>query len=70
MRIILLPFSRRYIVLTIALSGTAALIALIFDEPTLGRYLALPLAIFGFFSCLACAIWFNLNPAVDGAIFA
>ncbi len=48
MKIFLLPFTRRYILLTVVLSGTAALGALLYAEPGLGRYLALPLAIFGF----------------------
>ncbi len=48
MRTLLLPFTLRYIVLTIALSGTAALAALVYRDPGLSRYLAVPLAIFGF----------------------
>ncbi len=48
MRMLLLPFTRRYIVLTTALGGTAMLAALVYWDPGLGRYLAAPLAIFGF----------------------
>ncbi len=64
MRIFFLPFSRRYIVLTIALSGTAALIAVIYTEPTLGPYLALPLAIFGFFSLIGLRDLFQRKHAI------
>ncbi|MGO9485152.1 MAG: FMN-binding glutamate synthase family protein [Rhodomicrobium sp.] len=48
MRIFLLPFTPRYIVLTIAIAGTAALVALVYRFPDLGGYLAVPLAVFVF----------------------
>ena len=48
MRTLLLPFTPRYIVLTIAFVGTAALAALIYRDPYLSRYLAVPLGVFGF----------------------
>ena len=48
MRTLLLPFTRRYIVLTIAFVGTATLAALIYRDPDLSRYLAVPLGVFGF----------------------
>ncbi|MGO8953888.1 MAG: FMN-binding glutamate synthase family protein [Rhodomicrobium sp.] len=48
MRMLLLPLTRRYIALTIALGGTAALAALIYWDPGFSRYLAVPLAVLGF----------------------
>jgi glutamate synthase domain-containing protein 2 len=48
MRMLLLPFTPRYILLTIALGGTVALAAFVYREPDYGPYLAIPLAIFGF----------------------
>ncbi len=49
MKILLLPFTPRYIVLTIAIAGIAVLAALIYRDPGLSRYLAAPLAVFAFF---------------------
>ncbi len=48
MRTLLLPFTPRYIVLTLALVCTAALVVLIYRDPDLSRYLAAPLAVFIF----------------------
>ncbi len=50
MRTLLLPFTARYIVFSIAVGGTAALAALIYARPDLGNYLAIPLAVFVFFA--------------------
>ncbi|MGO9546392.1 MAG: FMN-binding glutamate synthase family protein [Rhodomicrobium sp.] len=52
MKTLLLPFSPRYIVLTIAFAGMAAFAALVYRDPDISRYFVLPLAIFGFFSLL------------------
>ncbi len=48
MRMLLLPFTPRYIVLTLVLGGTAALAALVYWDPGLSRYFAVPLVLFGF----------------------
>jgi glutamate synthase domain-containing protein 2 len=50
MRFLLLPFSPRYILLTIALAGTAAFAALAWNDPATLPYVLLPLAFFGFFA--------------------
>jgi glutamate synthase domain-containing protein 2 len=52
MRLLLLPFTPRYIVFTIALAGTAVLAALIYEDQELARYLGIPLAVFGTFALL------------------
>lgn len=52
MRLLLLAFTPRYILLTLALVGTAATGALIARDPTHLPYLALPFSFFGFFSAL------------------
>jgi glutamate synthase domain-containing protein 2 len=59
-----LPFTPRFILLTIALSGAAALGALIYEYPGYTRYLALPLAIFGFFSLLGLRDLFQTKHAI------
>ena len=46
MRLLFLPFTPRYIVLTLAIIGAAALAALVLSHPGLGRYLYAPLAVF------------------------
>jgi glutamate synthase domain-containing protein 2 len=61
---LLLPFTPRYILLTIALSGTAALGVLTYESPGLIRYLALPLAILGFFSLLGLRDLFQTKHAI------
>jgi len=52
MRLLLLPFSPRYVLLTIALAGTGAIGVLVWQDPNSLPYLLLPLAFFGFFSAL------------------
>jgi len=52
MRFLLLPFSPRYILLSIALAGTAAFAALGWNDPASLPYLILPLGFFGFFAAL------------------
>ena len=52
MRILLLPFSARYILLTIALAGTAASALLALQGPATLPYFLAPLLIFGFFAVL------------------
>src|SRR5262249_24858975 len=61
---LLLPFTPRYILLTIALSGTAALGALGSENPGLIRYIALPLALFGFFSLVGLRDIFQTKHAI------
>ena len=46
MRLLFLPFTPRYITLTLAVLGTAALAALIYRDPDLGRYIHALLAVF------------------------
>lgn len=46
MRLLMLPFSPRYVSLTIALSGTAALATAIVRDPARASYYLLPLALF------------------------
>ena len=48
MRLLVLPFTRRYITLTIAVLGTVALAALVYWDPDLARYLDAILAVFIF----------------------
>lgn len=52
MRNLLLPFTARYIVLTLAVLGFAACVALAFRYPHAILHLSLPLALFGFFTGL------------------
>ncbi len=52
MRLLLLPFSPRYILLTLALCCTAALAYTVFREPGFAPYLAVPLALTGSLSLL------------------
>ena len=52
MRFLLLPFTPRYVLFTIALCGTAAIGVLIWQDPEGLPYLAIPLAFFGFFAAL------------------
>ena len=52
MRPLLLPFSPRYILLTIALAGTAAFAAAAWRAPSNLPYLLMPLAFFGAFAVL------------------
>ena len=52
MRHLLLPFTPRYILLTLAVLGTAAFAALIWRYPEAALHLAVPLAVFGFFAAL------------------
>ncbi len=78
MRTLLLPFTPRYIALTIAAAGTATLAALIYRDPDLSRYLAAPLAVFVFFVllglrdlpyCRAYSLSSGSHPPGDAAIF-
>jgi glutamate synthase domain-containing protein 2 len=48
MRLLVLPFTSRYITLSIAVLGTAALAAVVYGDPNLGRYLHVLLAVFAF----------------------
>src|SRR5262245_58755536 len=52
MRLLLLPFSPRYILLTVAFAGTAAFAAIVWREPSSLPYVFLPLAFFGCFAVL------------------
>jgi len=52
MRLVLLPFALRYILLTFSVAATAALTALAWQEPGALSYIAAPLAVFAFFSVL------------------
>lgn len=52
MRYLLLPFTPRYILLTIAILGTAALAAIAARHPDLALHLTLPIAFFGVFVLL------------------
>jgi glutamate synthase domain-containing protein 2 len=59
-----LPFTPRFILLTIALSGAAALGALTYEHPGLTRYLALPLAILGVLSLVGLRDLFQTKHAI------
>src|SRR5262245_27396089 len=52
MRHLLLPFTPRYLLLTLALAGTVALAALVWRHPAAALYLGFPLAIFAVFAAL------------------
>jgi glutamate synthase domain-containing protein 2 len=52
MGLLLLPFTPRYILLTIALLGAGGLAAIVIESPALLGYLALPLGIFAAFALL------------------
>jgi glutamate synthase domain-containing protein 2 len=52
MRLLLLPFSPRYGLLTLSILGTAGLAYLAWLNPEARFYLAVPLALFAFFACL------------------
>ena len=48
MRLLVLPFTSRYVTLTIAVLGTAALTAVVYGAPNIGRYLHVLPAVFAF----------------------
>ena len=48
MRLLVLPFTPRYITFTVAVLGTIALVALVYWDPALARYLDAILAVFAF----------------------
>ena len=48
MRLLFLPFTPRYITLTVAVLGMIALAALVYWDPDLGRYIHALLAVFAF----------------------
>jgi hypothetical protein len=48
MRLLVLPFTSRYVTLTIAVLGTAALTAVVYGDPNIGRYLHVLPAVFAF----------------------
>jgi glutamate synthase domain-containing protein 2 len=52
MRVLLLPFSPRYVLLTIALAGTGAFVVLAWHNPETAQYLVLPILFFGGFAFL------------------
>ncbi len=61
---IFLPFAPRYILLTIALAGTAGCAALIYRDQGLSQYVAAPLAFFGFFALLGLRDFFQTKHAI------
>ena len=52
MRHLLLPFTPRYLLLTLALAGTVALAGLVWRYPAAALYLGFPLGIFTVFAAL------------------
>ncbi|MEZ5843004.1 MAG: FMN-binding glutamate synthase family protein [Hyphomicrobiaceae bacterium] len=52
MRLLTLPFVPRYILLTLAITGTASSMVAMAVIPTIAHWLAGPLAVFGFFAAL------------------
>ena len=48
MRLLVIPFTSRYVTLTIAVLGTAALTAVVYGDPNIGRYLHVLPAVFAF----------------------
>jgi glutamate synthase domain-containing protein 2 len=59
-----LPFTPRFILLTIALASTAALGVLAYQYPGLVRYLGLPLVVFGFLSLIGLRDIFQTKHAI------
>ena len=64
MRYLMLPFAMRYILVTIAVVGTAALAALAWHFPGWELFIYPPLAVFGFFSAVGLRDLFQRRHAI------
>ncbi|MGA7322920.1 MAG: FMN-binding glutamate synthase family protein, partial [Rhodomicrobium sp.] len=64
MRLLFLPFSARYIALTLALAGTVMLATVAYQNADLIGYLTLPLSVFGFLTLVGVRDFFQKKHAI------